>query len=86
MIRFDAFGKTYGTQVAVHDVSLEVGAGEVVALLGPNGSGKTTCLKAVAGLIHATSGRSSSTDDRPRSRPPAGASRSSPRRSPSPTP
>ncbi|HMM35449.1 MAG TPA: ABC transporter ATP-binding protein, partial [Thermoanaerobaculia bacterium] len=53
----DSFGKSYGAQVAVRDVSLEDGAGEVVALLGPNGSGKTTCLKAVAGLIHATSGR-----------------------------
>ena len=57
MIRFEGFGKTYGAHVAVSDVSLSVEAGEVVALLGPNGSGKTTCLKAVAGLIHATSGR-----------------------------
>lgn len=57
MIRFDDFGKTYGTHVAVDGVSLAVERGEVVALLGPNGSGKTTCLKAVAGLIHCTSGR-----------------------------
>lgn len=70
MIRFDTFGKGYGTQVAVRDVSLEVGAGEVVALLGPNGSGKTTCLKAVAGLIHATSGRVL-VDGRPASEPAA---------------
>jgi Cu-processing system ATP-binding protein len=70
MIRFNGFGKTYGSQMAVHDVSLEVGAGEVVALLGPNGSGKTTCLKAVAGLIHATSGKVL-VDGRPASEPPA---------------
>lgn len=57
MIRFEDFGKTFGNHVAVVGVSLSVERGEVVALLGPNGSGKTTCLKAVAGLIHATSGR-----------------------------
>jgi len=57
MIRFEAFGKSYGEHVAARDVDLEVGAGEVVALLGPNGSGKTTCLKAAAGLILPTSGR-----------------------------
>lgn len=57
MIRFESFGKSYGAHVAVRDVTLEVGAGEVVALLGPNGSGKTTCLKAVAGLLRPTSGR-----------------------------
>ncbi len=57
MIRFESFGKTFGTHVAVAGVSLAVEQGEVLALLGPNGSGKTTCLKAVAGLIHATTGR-----------------------------
>ncbi len=57
MIRFDGFGKTYGAHLAVADVSLSVDAGEVVALLGPNGSGKTTCLKAAAGLIRPTRGQ-----------------------------
>lgn len=57
MIRFESFGKSYGAHVAVRDVTLEVAAGEVVALLGPNGSGKTTCLKAVAGLLRPTTGR-----------------------------
>jgi Cu-processing system ATP-binding protein len=70
MIRFDGFGKSYGRQVAVRDVTLEVGSGEVVALLGPNGSGKTTCLKAAAGLLHATRGRVL-IDGRPASEPAA---------------
>ena len=56
MISFHAFSKRYGALTAVESLDLEVGAGEVVALLGPNGSGKTTCLKAAAGLIHPTSG------------------------------
>ena len=57
MIVFDAFTKHFGAQRAVDDLNLTVRAGEVVALLGPNGSGKTTSLKAAAGLIRATSGR-----------------------------
>jgi Cu-processing system ATP-binding protein len=57
VIRFEGFGKSYDGHVAARDVDLEVGAGEVVALLGPNGSGKTTCLKAAAGLILPTWGR-----------------------------
>ncbi len=57
MIHFAAFTKRYGTQTAVDRLDLEVRAGEVVALLGPNGSGKTTTIKSAAGLIRPTSGR-----------------------------
>lgn len=56
MIRYEGFTKHYGSQRAVERVTLEVGAGEVVALLGPNGSGKTTTIKAAAGLIRPSGG------------------------------
>lgn len=56
MISFRAFTKHFGAQRAVQEVSLHVGKGEVVALLGPNGSGKTTCLKAAAGLVRPSAG------------------------------
>jgi branched-chain amino acid transport system ATP-binding protein len=46
----------YGDLVGVADVSLAVGEGQVVALLGSNGAGKTTTLNAVAGLVRATGG------------------------------
>ncbi|OAN41108.1 MULTISPECIES: ABC transporter ATP-binding protein [Microbacterium] len=46
----------YGRVTIVRGVSLSVGAGEAVALLGPNGHGKTTLLSAVSGLLRATSG------------------------------
>lgn len=42
--------------VAVHDLSLEVEAGQVYGLLGPNGSGKSTTMKIVLGLVSPTSG------------------------------
>ncbi len=57
MISFEDFGKTYGRRAAVRSLTCSVLAGEAVALLGPNGSGKTTTLKAAAGLIRPTSGR-----------------------------
>jgi Cu-processing system ATP-binding protein len=56
VIAFDAFSKRFGALTAVASLDLEIGAGEVVALLGPNGSGKTTSLKAAAGLVSPTSG------------------------------
>jgi Cu-processing system ATP-binding protein len=56
MIRFRGFSKRFGTVEAVCSLDLEIGAGEVVALLGPNGSGKTTSLKAAAGLVFPSAG------------------------------
>ena len=43
--------KSYRKRLVIRDVSLELGRGEVVALLGPNGSGKTTCFYSIAGLV-----------------------------------
>ena len=43
--------KSYRKRPVIRDVSLRLDRGEVVALLGPNGSGKTTCFYAIAGLI-----------------------------------
>jgi thiamine transport system ATP-binding protein len=46
----------FGELLAVHDVDLEVGSGEVVALMGPSGCGKSTLLRVVAGLQAADTG------------------------------
>lgn len=48
---------SYGTARAVDDVTLEVKAGELVALLGPSGCGKTTLLRIVAGFIRQATGQ-----------------------------
>src|SRR2546430_10594948 len=45
-----------GDSTVLEDISLEVEAGEIVALIGPNGAGKTTLLKAVLGLLPLRSG------------------------------
>ncbi len=47
----------YGDLIGVADVSLEVGRGQIIALLGSNGAGKTTTLNAIAGLIPASAGQ-----------------------------
>ncbi len=57
MLNVERLAIRYSHLVAVHDVSLTVRAGEIVALLGANGSGKSSTLRAVAGLNAAASGR-----------------------------
>jgi Cu-processing system ATP-binding protein len=57
VIRFEDFTKRYGGSTAVEALTFGVLPGEAVALLGPNGSGKTTTLKGAAGLVRPTSGR-----------------------------
>ena len=49
--------KSYRKKLVIRDVSLDLGRGEVVALLGPNGSGKTTCFYSIAGLVTPEGGR-----------------------------
>jgi sodium transport system ATP-binding protein len=56
MIELDGLGKSYGTLHAVRGVSLRVAPGEVYALLGANGAGKTTALRCLATLLRPTSG------------------------------
>jgi branched-chain amino acid transport system ATP-binding protein len=57
LLRLDGLEVGYGALTAVRDVSLEVGTGEVVALIGANGAGKTTTLKAITGLLLLRRGR-----------------------------
>ncbi|WP_208347057.1 LPS export ABC transporter ATP-binding protein [Pseudaestuariivita rosea] len=49
--------KSYRKKLVIRDVSLKLDRGEVVALLGPNGSGKTTCFYSIAGLINPEGGQ-----------------------------
>jgi len=56
-LKVAALRKSYKRRPVIRDVSLSLGRGEVVALLGPNGSGKTTCFYCIAGLINPEGGQ-----------------------------
>jgi branched-chain amino acid transport system ATP-binding protein len=56
ILELRAVNASYGKVRALHGISLKVGAGEVVALIGANGAGKSTTLRVISGLIGATSG------------------------------
>lgn len=56
LLSVDRLVVRYGAAVALDDVSLEVGHGEMVALIGANGAGKTTLLNTLSGIITASSG------------------------------
>jgi branched-chain amino acid transport system ATP-binding protein len=58
MLRLEGVHAVYGKKIhALKGVDLEVHAGEVVALIGNNGAGKTTMMKTIAGLLRADKGR-----------------------------
>ena len=56
MLEVDAVSVGYKDLTVVHEVSFRVAGGEVVSLVGSNGAGKTTILRAIAGLLHPTRG------------------------------
>ena len=57
ILRFDGVNTFYGKSHILHDATLDVREGEIVALLGRNGAGKSTLLKTLAGLVPLASGR-----------------------------
>ena len=56
-LKIQGLRKSYRKRVVIRDVSISLQRGEVVGLLGPNGSGKTTTFYAVAGLVSADGGK-----------------------------
>lgn len=56
MLRLEKLSAGYRRLQILHGIDLEVGKGEVVALIGANGAGKTTTLRAISGLISPTEG------------------------------
>jgi len=56
MIQTERLARRFGKRLAVDELTIGVGAGEILGLLGPNGAGKTTTIRMLAGIIAPTSG------------------------------
>ena len=56
-LEIDGLEVAYGRTVALHGVSITVGVGQVVCLIGANGAGKTTAMRAISGLVRPRAGR-----------------------------
>jgi simple sugar transport system ATP-binding protein len=56
-VRMDKIQMAFGNVVALHDIDLEVGANEIVGLIGDNGAGKSTLIKIITGVLRPTAGR-----------------------------
>ncbi len=56
MLKLDGVSASYGSVPAISDVAIEVGAGEAVGLLGANGAGKSTTLRAISGQVKLSKG------------------------------
>ncbi len=56
MLKIEGLNVNYGAIHALHDISINVNAGEIVTLIGANGAGKTSILRAISGLIPIKSG------------------------------
>jgi ABC-2 type transport system ATP-binding protein len=57
LVSLDHLSRRFGSIVAVDDLSLSVGVGEVLGFLGPNGAGKTTTMRLIAGFLEPSGGR-----------------------------
>src|SRR5947199_6815161 len=57
MLEVNAIVAKYGNATALWDVSLAIGAGELVCVVGPNGAGKSTLINVVAGIHRVAGGR-----------------------------
>ena len=57
MIKVENLTKRYAGTTAIHDLTFEVGKGEIMGFLGPNGAGKSTTMRILASFLPATSGR-----------------------------
>jgi len=56
VLQVQGIAKSFGEAIAVHDLSFEARAGEIMGLLGPNGAGKTTALRVLSTILQPTSG------------------------------